>query len=420
MNAPAGLTPIKQFQGEFETREEAFAMALPRHIPFERFRRVVLSAVQRNPDLLAADRASLFTAAMDAATDGLLADGREAAFVVYNTKIRRDGKEVWIKKVQFMPMIFGLLKKVRNSGELKSLTANIVYGGDTFRYWVDEKGEHIQHEPADVPDKNIFRRAYAMAITKDDGVYIAVLDGDDVEKIRNVSRSKDKGPWSEWWEEMAKKSAIRRLVKRLPLSTDLDDLMRRDDALYDFEAAKNEPRAIEAPRSLAGRLDALAGGHRIEHRPAVAIDPFDPDTGEIIESPAAGSLTGQAGEGRADTADTGAAAPYSNPEPDPNPNPGAPEGGGPTAVEPPAGNPKPPTTPAGGDLRKECVTKLLAIVTDKALSKEDAAELLGEAADRWAGELDDKAFVGQVFETARKVLKGELTAAKAAKYLEGL
>lgn len=288
MNAPAtvqhghnrALTPIKEFQEQVEQRQEAFASTLPDHIPPERFKRVVLRAVQKDPNLLNADRASLFMSAMDAANDGLLPDGREAAFVVFNTKQGR--------KVQYMPMIFGILKKVRNSGELKSIAVRVVYGGDQFRYWIDESGEHIHYEAADNPDKSMFRRAFAIALTKDDGRYIEVMDAEDIEKVRNVSRAKGNGPWVDWWEEMAKKTVLRRLAKRLPMSTDLDDLMRRDDALYDFDGAR-ERRQVEAPKMLNDRLDALADMRSLDDENdgrAEGVDPdpsADPETGEVID-----------------------------------------------------------------------------------------------------------------------------------------
>lgn len=257
MNAPTvaeraqskALSPIKEFQHQVEQREATFASTLPTHIPAERFKRVVLRSVQKSPDLLNADRASLFNAAMDAANDGLLPDGREAAFVVFNTK---QGK-----KIQYMPMIFGVLKKIRNSGELKAISVRVVYAGDQFRYWIDENGEHLTYEAADNPDKSIVRRVFAQALTKDGGVYIEVMDVEDIEKVRAVSRAKNNGPWVDWWEEMAKKTVLRRLAKRLPMSTDLDDLMRRDDHLYDFDGARERPK-VEAPKMLNDRLDALA------------------------------------------------------------------------------------------------------------------------------------------------------------------
>jgi recombination protein RecT len=96
-----------------------------------------------------------------------------------------------------------------------------------------------------------------MAKTTDGELYVEPLTADDIEKIRSVSRSRDKGPWVDWWEEMAKKSALRRLAKRLPNSSDLDDLLRRDDELYDLHGASD--RIAKGPRPrLEVALDELA------------------------------------------------------------------------------------------------------------------------------------------------------------------
>jgi recombination protein RecT len=264
--------PVAIFAQQVKSREQEFAAVLPAHIPAARYVRVILTAVNKNPALLYADRASLFSAAMMAATDGLLCDGREAALVIYRTKKKdQDGNERWIDAVQYMPMVAGILKKVRNSGELSSIVAKVVYAGDRFRNWIDNEGEHLDYEAGESQERDIVRCAFAMAKLRDGSIEVEVLKPADIEKIRSISRSKDKGPWVEWWEEMAKKSAIRRLSKRLPLNTDVDDLIRRDDALYDFEGAKAAPQVAQV-HSLAGRLDRLA-----------ALPSHDAVTGEITE-----------------------------------------------------------------------------------------------------------------------------------------
>jgi recombination protein RecT len=267
--APSSLD---KFRGQFEGRRAEIAGSLPAHIPYERFARVIMNAVAQNPDLLAADRGSLLTAAAKAATDGLLCDGREAALVIFNKKI---GNE-WAKSVQYMPMVAGILKKVRNSGELSAIVAKVVYAGDKFRNWIDDSGEHIEYEASDDQDREIVRRVFAMAKLKDGSIEVEVLTPADIEKIRNASRSKDKGPWVDWWDQMAIKSAIRRLSKRLPLNTDLDDLMRRDEALYDLAGASDKARQGQVPRvqqNMDRRLEAL-----------VSTPAHDTRTGEIIDN----------------------------------------------------------------------------------------------------------------------------------------
>lgn len=269
------LTPAAQFHQAFTKMESQFSLALPKHMPVERFMRVVLTAVNGNPDLLNADRQSLFEAAMKAAQDGLLPDGREGALVVYNTKVPgKDGqRDKWIKKVQWMPMVAGILKKARNSGEISLITAGCVWGGDKFRYWIDDEGEHLFYEPSDKQDFNIFVAAFAMAKLKDGTVYALRVTPADVEKMRNASKAKDGPAWKNWFDQMAQKGAIRRLSKRLPMSSDLDDLIRRDDELYDF-SGKDDPERVPF-NPVRNPLS--------DHEPAKAIEH---DAGETGTAPA--------------------------------------------------------------------------------------------------------------------------------------
>jgi phage RecT family recombinase len=219
------LAPIDAFRGQLTAMESQIKMVLPQNIAPEKFTRVVLTAVQQNPDLLNADRKSLFMACMQAAGDGLLPNGNEAAMVVYRTKSGNVAK--------YMPMVAGILKKVRNSGELLSICCNVVREGEEFKRWVDENGDHLNHTPSFSTNKNIIA-VYAIAKTKDGGSYIEVMSEEDVERVRNSSKAKDSGPWSDWWDAMAKKTVIRRLSKKLPMSSDLEEVIRRDDEDYEF------------------------------------------------------------------------------------------------------------------------------------------------------------------------------------------
>jgi len=160
-----------------------FKSALPSHIPVEKFVRVVQTALGQNPGLANLDRNSLLAACMKAAQDGLLPDGKEAALVPFKGS------------VAYMPMLGGILKKVRNSGELASITSHVIYKNDKFRYWVDGDGEHVEHEPLFFGDRGEAIGAYALAKTKDGAVYIEVLTDKDLKAIENSSRSKE-GPWT--------------------------------------------------------------------------------------------------------------------------------------------------------------------------------------------------------------------------------
>jgi recombination protein RecT len=217
--------------------EGEFQMVLPAHIPVERFIRVVMTAVQSEPELIKCDRRSLFRAAVLAAQDGLLPDGRDGAIVPYKDKRRQ------MVIAQWMPMVSGILKRVRNSGELVNLTVGIYREGDHF-LWQQGDDEKIEHRPA-LNTNGKLVAAYAIAKVKDGGIYREVMDRTEIDKVRNASRASDSGPWVTWYEEMAKKTVIRRLCKRLPNANDLDDLVRRDDTLYEFGRQEPEQAMVE-------------------------------------------------------------------------------------------------------------------------------------------------------------------------------
>jgi recombination protein RecT len=248
-----------------------FAAALPPQIPVEKFIRTTLTAVQMNPDLLQADRRSLLGACMKAAQDGLLLDGREAAPVIFNTK---DGK-----KVQYMPMVGGILKKIRNSGELASISAQVAYDKDHFEYELGDN-ENIVHKPFLGDDRGKPIAVYAVAKTKDGAIYREVMSVADVEKVRASSKAGKFGPWVEWWDEMAKKTVIRRMAKRLPSSADVDQVFESDNEASGFvQVERKEPINITPPpeeqKAPIARLK-----RSIADRSSEVIEP---STGEIIQ-----------------------------------------------------------------------------------------------------------------------------------------
>jgi len=250
-----------------------------------------------------ADRRSLFESAMKAAQDGLLPDGRDGALVIFNksvkTKVRNEHgheyeKKEFIQAVQWMPMVGGILKKIRNSGELLSLSAYVVYENDEFQYTLGDE-ETIVHRPCLDSNRGDAKLVYAIAKTKDGGIYREIMTLKDVEKVRAVSKTGKFGPWADWWDEMAKKTVIRRLAKRLPMSSDLDDLMRRDDDLYDFSGRRNDVDAQQNRIQQRGTLSQLLQskpdtaqigqqmqeGFQIDHHPEQTQTPAsEPDTSE--------------------------------------------------------------------------------------------------------------------------------------------
>ncbi len=224
--------PLQLLDKQFMERKSDFEAVLPANCTVERFARVVKTACIQSAELLQCDRGSLFMSAFKCAQDGLLPDGRDAALVVFNTK-QKDGS--YKKLVQYMPMVSGILKKIRNSGELTSISSHVVYDKDEFDYCLGDE-EHITHKPA-IGDRGEAICAYAIAKTKDGGIYREVMCLNDIEKIRSLS--KNKNIWDYHWSEMARKTVIRRLSKRLPMSNEIQEVITRDNEYIDLDKNGN-------------------------------------------------------------------------------------------------------------------------------------------------------------------------------------
>lgn len=243
------LTPVTEISNTLVKMQDAFKEALPSHIPAERFVAVAKTAIINNPQLATLDRQSVYQALMQCASDGLMPDGRECAIVPY------------AGRAKYTPMIGGITKKVRNSGEIGTVDAQVVYENDSYEAWVDEKGPHFKHVRSR-GDRGKIVLTYAYALGKDGSVYFEEVSEEQMQKIRAMSKAKD-SPWNgPFADEMRRKSALRRLAKyRLPNSSDmsLQDVLKRDDELYDEEekTGEQEPEAPK-PSRLSAIIEAQA------------------------------------------------------------------------------------------------------------------------------------------------------------------
>ena len=239
MNLPI----VHEFEKELANQQRSLQSVLPDHIDVKSFCRLAVMAVQRAPSLLEADRSTLFAALQQCAVDGLIPDGREAALVEFNRKDKKTNQ--WAKTVQYMPMVSGILKRVRQSGKIKSITARCVYREDDFAYWIDEDGEHLTHKPSfHLESRGDMYLVYAVAKMDNGESVVEPMSLEEIEKVRKSSKSPDKGPWKEWFERMAEKTVLHRIGRRLPNSAEIAEMVNREKWLYDHDG-KETPALLE-------------------------------------------------------------------------------------------------------------------------------------------------------------------------------
>ena len=194
--------------------EDQMKMALPNHLTPEKINRVILTEVQKNPKILKCTKSSVLTSVIEACQLGLVPNSVQglAYLIPYGNRC------------QLITGYKGLISLALQSGRLASIWGRIVREGDLFEY---EEGTNpfIKHKPVlstDVGDTSgIVKGAYAVAKMKGGSdtqfEFLTLLD---IERIKARSASGARGPWKDDYEQMAKKTAVRQLLKWLPLESE--------------------------------------------------------------------------------------------------------------------------------------------------------------------------------------------------------
>lgn len=262
-----------------------------------RFKRVVIQAIIKNPDLQKCSPNSIVSAVMDSAAIGIEPTGTlgGAYLVPYG------------QTATLIVGYRGLIELARRSGEIDSIEAHVVRDGDEFEYEYGTNA-HVRHVPdlGGEPDRAL-TFVYAVAKLRGGGTQFEVMTRDQVDAIRGRSKSGRSGPWSTDYDEMARKTVVRRLVKYLPIAIEARDVIERDDA--DFEPGavvarvSGQSRSNDLRHKIANRTAALRGeeppdepdeGEEQATEPALDALPFDQgegteldiDSGDVVPSPA--------------------------------------------------------------------------------------------------------------------------------------
>lgn len=262
------VTPVQQAQkyiARASSRQE-LEKVLPPSIPVDRFIRIAQTAIANNPELTDTDSVSLMNSLVRCAQDGLVPDNREAALVIFNTKVKDGNREYWVKKAQYMPMVDGILKRARMSGEIRVIAAKPVYEHDDFDYWMDEDGEHLNYKPNLRGARGNLQLVFAFARLNTGELVVETMTTDEIEQVRKASKNPDKGPWKDWYERMGLKAVLHRHARRLPNASEVMEITSRDNFMYDFDKMKDvTPRREALPTgdpSRPGRMASIIGQHK--------------------------------------------------------------------------------------------------------------------------------------------------------------
>ena len=225
----------------------AIAEVIPHHITPERMIKVGLMALNNTPKLQECDRGSFLQAMMECSSLGLEPDGRRCHLIPYG------------KTCQLIIDYKGLIELAKRSGEVATWRAEVVREKDEF-IW--ENGE-ITHRVDFRQDRGAAQCYYSHVKNKDGSDDYEVMTIEDVKAIQARSKAGKSGPWITDFDEMGKKTVMRRHSKRLTLSPEFGHALTVDaDQLSPMKATHGERLTTTAnpfekgpkPLTLAGLI----------------------------------------------------------------------------------------------------------------------------------------------------------------------
>lgn len=227
------------------------SMALPKALSAERLTRIIATECRKTPALLRCAPESFFGAVLQCAQLGLEPGGAlgHCYLLPFGNGKDTQGRP----NAQLIIGYRGMIDLARRSGQIQSINAYCVYANDDFSY---ELGLHpdIHHVPA-AADRGPMTYVYAVAQLKDGGVQFEVMSRADIEAVRNQSKAGKNGPWVTHFDEMARKTVVRRLFKFLPVSieavraADIDEKAERGELVtqQDFLDGEYIDKGVEMP-----------------------------------------------------------------------------------------------------------------------------------------------------------------------------
>mgnify|MGYP003659906305 CR=1 FL=1 len=218
--------------------------------------------VRKNPSLAKCEPSSIIGCAMEAATLGLSFGntlGQAYAVPYYDSKSRS-----W--RAQFQAGYKGYISKMVDNVTTFMVMASEICENDWYDYDIGEGW--IKHKPA-LSDRGPVVGAWAKAVHNNNVQSLIVIGIDEIEQARDASSSytnakkggyQDKTPWGKYFGAMAMKTAVHRLAKLVPMSSNLTALIQSDGAVFTgIRGDRAESFNPEEFQQLEGSVDDTEG-----------------------------------------------------------------------------------------------------------------------------------------------------------------
>jgi len=214
-----------------------------------------VSHIAANPGIATCTWPSVFSCLKRCCELGILPNGDEAYLIPFKDK--KKGETV----CTLIPGYRGLVKTLKACGVVVSITGECVYEHDAFSFGMGDD-EHLRHSWPMTGDRGKPIGAWARAELPGGGRQFVVLTLDEIEGVRRQAKSPNSPAWAKHWPRMAVKTAVRRLVRLIPPTSQeqaaaVADIMTADNAEFDDHGSGTIDADHAAPSS-GSKADELA------------------------------------------------------------------------------------------------------------------------------------------------------------------
>jgi recombination protein RecT len=263
------VTPVEIIQDLLVESRGQIVKYLPRHLDADKMIYVALETVRADSFLRQCEPLSIVQAVLEASQLGLMLGNKLGhAYLVP----RRDKKANNILKCQLLIGYRGFIALAHRTGKVSSIFPAVVHQDDQFSLKLGT-GRQLSHVPLlDVSKRGDWIGAYAVVEFRDGRTDFEWMTRQEIEKVKQCSESAGEAwsPWKRFEDEMIKKSPIRRMAKRLCLSSEdmtLVEAAVRDE--YREMGVEEEQRALPPVADPQRRLPSATGRTTPANKPAI-------------------------------------------------------------------------------------------------------------------------------------------------------
>tara|TARA_R100001129_G_scaffold15156_1_gene9830 strand:+ start:45 stop:1232 length:1188 start_codon:yes stop_codon:yes gene_type:complete len=220
-------------------RGELAPIAMDAGLDYSRLATAFNVACQQNPDILDCTPDSIRRELAKCAFDGLIPDAKEAVILPYKV----DGKLT----ANYQPMVYGVMKRLRELGGVSTILCECVYETDKFEVDMDDL-ESLSHKANPfAKDRGEIIGAYVVFRGPDKLVmHREIMSRSALDDVRKASKSPGSPAWTKWFPEMCRKAVLRRGAKFITVNNDrIRAIIERQDAMYDFNDKRPEVERVD-------------------------------------------------------------------------------------------------------------------------------------------------------------------------------